>query len=154
MIKVESGYRRRRKSSSFFSRRRQLRARALESLISPVTNAAEVIERNTPRGNSFIEGVREYTYRIIVATRTHPRLTLGASPRAGIQLLAAAQAAAAIAGRDFATPDDVKDVADLVIPHRLIVAPDAEIEGISAKDILRDILAQIPVPRGDAPLSS
>ena len=50
-------------------------------------------------------------------------------------------------GRDFATPDDVKDVAPLVVPHRLIVAPDAEIEGITALDVVRDILATIPVPR-------
>jgi MoxR-like ATPase len=78
-------------------------------------------------------------------------LTLGASPRAGIALLVAAQAAAAIAGRDFATPDDVKDVAEFVIPHRLIVAPDAEIEGISAQNVLREVLAAVPVPRGDVP---
>jgi MoxR-like ATPase len=64
-------------------------------------------------------------------------------------LLTASQAAAAIAGRDFAMPDDLKDVADFVIPHRLIVAPDAEIEGISAHDVLREILATIPVPRDD-----
>jgi MoxR-like ATPase len=62
-------------------------------------------------------------------------------------LLIAAQAAAAIAGRDFATPDDVKEVADFVIPHRLIVAPDAEIEGVTAAAVLHDILATIPVPR-------
>jgi MoxR-like ATPase len=73
---------------------------------------------------------------------------LGASPRAGIALLTATQAAAAIEGRDFATPDDVKDVADFVISHRLIVAPDAEIEGVSARDVLRDVLAGVPVPRG------
>jgi len=157
MIKVESGYPKEAQELELFSRAAAgFDARALEgSHISPVTNAAEVIEaQHAVRQIHLSEGVREYTYRIIVATRTHPRLTLGASPRAGIQLLAAAQAAAAIAGRDFATPDDVKDVADLVIPHRLIVAPDAEIEGISAKDILRDVLAQIPVPRGDPPSSS
>jgi MoxR-like ATPase len=91
--------------------------------------------------------VREYAYRIVAATRSNPRLTLGASPRAGVHLLIAAQAAAAIAGHDFATPDDVKDVADFVISHRLIVAPDAEIEGVSARDVLRDILAGVPVPR-------
>ena len=126
-------------------------ARELEaSHVLPVTNAAEVIDaQHAVRRVHLSEGVREYTYRIVAATRTHPRLTLGASPRAGIALLTAAQAAAAIAGRDFATPDDVKDTADLVLPHRLIVAPEAEIEGISARDALRDVLAAIPVPRGD-----
>ncbi len=126
-------------------------ARELEaSHVLPVTNAAEVIDaQHAVRRVHLSEGVREYTYRIVAATRSHPRLTLGASPRAGIALLTAAQAAAAIAGRDFATPDDVKDTADLVLPHRLIVAPEAEIEGISARDALRDVLAAIPVPRGD-----
>jgi len=124
-------------------------ARALESSdIAPVTNAAEMIDaQQAVRRVRLSDAVRDYTYRIVAATRANPRLTLGASPRAGIGLLAASQAAAAIAGRDFVTPDDVKGVADLVIPHRLIVAPDAEIEGISARDVVREILALLPVPR-------
>jgi MoxR-like ATPase len=124
-------------------------ARALEtSHIPPVTDAAEVLEAQAAvRRVHLSDAVRDYAYRIVVATRTHPRLTLGASPRAGIALLTAAQAEAAIEGRDFATPDDVKDVAEFVIPHRLIVAPDAEIEGVAAGDVLREILAAVPVPR-------
>jgi MoxR-like ATPase len=125
-------------------------ARALESSqIAPVSDAGELLAaQRAVRRVHLSEGVREYTYGIVAATRSHPRLTLGASPRAGIQLLIAAQAAAAIQGRDFATPDDVKDVAELVLPHRLIVAPDAEIEGISASDVLHEVLAAVPVPRG------
>jgi MoxR-like ATPase len=116
--------------------------------ISAVTNAEEIGDaQKAIRQTHLSAGVREYTYRVVAATRKHPRLTLGASPRAGIALLVAAQAAAAIDGRDFATPDDVKDVAVFVVPHRLIVAPDAEIEGISQTDVLREILASVPVPR-------
>jgi MoxR-like ATPase len=155
MIKVESTYPQETQELELLARTAAgFDARALEgSDIVPVTNAAEVLEaERAVRQVHLSDGVRDYTYRIVAATRTHPRLTLGASPRAGIQLLTASQAAAAIAGRDFATPDDVKDVADFVIPHRLIVAPDAEIEGISGNDILRELLATIPVPRG--PLSS
>jgi MoxR-like ATPase len=124
-------------------------ARALEaSNVLPVTNAGDVLEaQNAVRKVHLSDGVREYTYRIVATTRSNPRLTLGASPRAGVHLLVAAQAAAAIAGRDFATPDDVKDVAGFVIPHRLIVAPDAEIEGISASAVLQEVLATVPVPR-------
>jgi MoxR-like ATPase len=125
-------------------------ARELEaSSVAPVTNAAEVLEaQRAVRRVHLSEGVRDYTYRIVAATRSSARVTLGASPRAGIALLTAAQAAAAVAGRDFATPDDVKDVADFVIPHRLIVSPDAEIEGVTAHDVLRDVFAAVPVPRG------
>ena len=152
-IKVESSYPQEAQELELLARTAAgFDARDLEaSHVAPVTNAAEVLDaQRAVRDVHLSGGVREYTYRIVAATRSHPRLTLGASPRAGVQLLTASQAAAAIAGRDFATPDDVKDVADLVIPHRLIVAPDAEIEGISARDVLREVLATLPVPRGDA----
>ena len=124
-------------------------ARALEaSGVTPVTNAAEVLEaQQTIRKAHLSDGVRDYVYRIVAETRKQRRLTLGASPRASIALLVASQAAAAISGRDFVAPDDVKDVAPFVIPHRLIVAPEAEIEGISAGAVLREILASVPVPR-------
>ncbi len=148
-IKVESGYPAEAQELELLARTAAgFDARALEtSNLAPVTNAAEVLDaQRAVRRVHLSDGVRDYTYRVVAATRKHPRLTLGASPRAGVALLTAAQTAAAIAGRDFATPDDIKDVADFVIPHRLIVAPDAEIEGISAHDILRDLLATLPVP--------
>jgi len=151
-IKVESSYPQEAQELELLSRTASgFDARTLDaSNLTPVTNAAEVLEaQEAVRQVHLSDGVRAYTYRIVAATRSHPRLTLGASPRAGVHLLVASQAVAAIAGRDFATPDDVKDVADFVIPHRLIVAPDAEIEGISAHDVLREILATIPVPRGE-----
>jgi MoxR-like ATPase len=150
MIKAESAYPQEAQELELLARTAAgFDARALEaSDVAPVTTAGGVLEaQRIVRQVHLAEGVRDYTYRIVAATRAHPRLTLAASPRAGIQLLIAAQAAAAIAGRDFATPDDVKEVADFVIPHRLIVAPDAEIEGVTAPAILRDILATIPVPR-------
>ncbi|MFY9631780.1 MAG: MoxR family ATPase [Candidatus Cybelea sp.] len=149
-VKVESSYPQEAQELELLARAAAgFDARALESSdIAPVTNAAEVIDaQQSVRRVHLSDAVRDYTYRIVAATRANPRLTLGASPRAGIGLLASSQAAAAIAGREFVTPDDVKDVAPLVIPHRLIVAPDAEIEGISARDVVRDILAALPVPR-------
>jgi len=113
-----------------------------------VTTADEVVAAQAAiRAIHLSDDVRDYVYRIVAATRKHPRLTLGASPRAGIALLLAAQAAAAIEGRDFASPDDVKGVAQLVLPHRLIVAPEAEIEGARAADLVREILGSVPVPR-------
>ena len=148
-IKVESSYPAETQELDLLARTAAgFDARSLDaSELAPVTSAAEVLEaQRAVRRVHLSDGVRDYTYRIVAATRKHPRVTLGASPRAGVALLTAAQAAAAVAGRDFATPDDVKDVADFVIPHRLIVAPDAEIEGISAHDVLRDVLATIPVP--------
>lgn len=150
MVKVESAYPLEAQELELLARSAEgFDARELEaSNVAPVTNAAEVIEaQKAVRRVHLSDGVRDYTYRIVAATRNNPRLTLGASPRAGIALLTASQAAAATAGRDFVTPDDVKDVAEFVIPHRLIVAPDAEIEGISGRAVLREILTALPVPR-------
>jgi MoxR-like ATPase len=151
MIKVESSYPKEAQELELLARSAAgFDARELESSnVVPVTSGAEILEaQRAVRQVHLSDAVREYAYRIVAATRSHPRLTLGASPRAGVQLQLASQAAAAIAGRDFVTPDDIKDVADLVIPHRLIVAPDAEIEGVTARDILREVLSSIPVPRG------
>lgn len=150
MIKVESEYPKEAQELDLLARvAGGFDARALEaSGITPVTNAAEVIAAQQEiRAVHLSEGVRQYVYRIVAATRAHPRLTLGASPRAGIALLLAAQAAASIDGRTFATPDDVKDVAPFVIPHRLIVAPESEIEGTRASNLVHEILASVPVPR-------
>jgi MoxR-like ATPase len=150
MVKIESGYPREDRELELLERvAGGFDARDLEaSGIVPVTGGAEVVEaQNAIRGVHLSAGVREYAYRIVAETREHPKLTLGGSPRAGIALLLAAQAAAAIQGRAFATPDDVKDVVTFVLPHRLIVAPEAEIEGVTAADAVREILAAVPVPR-------
>jgi MoxR-like ATPase len=69
-----------------------------------------------------------------------------ASPRGALALLVAAQAAAAIAGRTFVTPDDVKDVAPLVLAHRILVRPEAELEGVNADAVVARILASVPAP--------
>ncbi len=124
-------------------------ARHLElSGISPVTTPAELLAaRAAVRRVTVSPEVRTYVYRIVEATRTNARLSLGASPRAGVSVVLAAQAASTIDGRDFTTPDDVKDVAPFVLAHRLIVRPEAEIEGARAKEIVAEILASVPVPR-------
>jgi MoxR-like ATPase len=100
------------------------------------------------------ESLQGYVYAIVARTRTSNDLTLGASPRAALALLAAAQAAAAIEGREFVTPDDVKSVASLVLPHRLIVRPEAEIEGVSAERVVSRILDTVDVPADVAPKAS
>jgi MoxR-like ATPase len=92
--------------------------------------------------------LQEYIYTIVSRTRASNDLALGASPRAAIALLVAAQAAAAIESREFATPDDVKSVAPLVLAHRLVVRPEAEVEGLSAETVLERILASVDVPKG------
>jgi MoxR-like ATPase len=124
-------------------------SRALELAgISAVATAQEIVDAQVAvRRVHVAPEVRAYAQAVATATRTHPKLTLGASPRATVTLLVAAQAAAAIDGRDYATPDDVKDVAEVVLAHRLIVQPEAEIEGATAASVLGEVLASVPVPR-------
>jgi MoxR-like ATPase len=90
--------------------------------------------------------VREYIASITRATRQDSALVLGASPRASVALQRAARAAAVIAGRDFATPDDVKARTLAVLRHRVILAPELEVEGRSTDDILTAILSRVVAP--------
>jgi MoxR-like ATPase len=91
--------------------------------------------------------VREYIAAIVRATREDPSLTLGGSPRASVALFRAARAVALLAGRDFATPDDVKSSAPAVLRHRVLVAPELEVEGRTSDDVLDVLLARVPAPQ-------
>jgi MoxR-like ATPase len=89
----------------------------------------------------------EYLVDIIRATRQHESVLVGAGPRATQALMMAARASAALSGRDFVTPDDVKAMAPPVVEHRLILRPEFEIEGLSVTEVIQQILQQIAVPR-------
>lgn len=89
----------------------------------------------------------EYIAKIIVATRSNQFLYLGASPRASLALLSASKAFAAIRGRDFVTPEDIKDACPAVLRHRVVVSPEREMEGLTADEIIRQILENIEIPR-------
>ncbi len=89
----------------------------------------------------------EYVLKLVRATRDERRLELGASPRAGQALLAAAKARAALLQRDFVTPDEVKAVTPSVLNHRLKLRAEAEVEGVSTDDVIAQLLEQVQVPR-------
>lgn len=88
-----------------------------------------------------------YAVDIILATRQHENILVGAGPRATQALLLASRANAAICGRDFVTPDDIKAMAGPVLVHRLILRPEFEIEGLTVLESINSILEQVPVPR-------
>ena len=92
--------------------------------------------------------LRGYVVDLAARSRAHPDLALGLSPRAALGLQRAARALAAAAGRDYVVPDDIKTVAEAVLEHRLVPTPDAQLQGASPGDILRDVLSGVPVPRG------
>ena len=89
----------------------------------------------------------EFIAKIVINTRENAFLYLGASPRASIAILNAAKAFAAIRGRDFVTPEDIKEAAIPVLQHRVIVAPEKEMEGISSAQIIKQILDTVEIPR-------
>ena len=89
----------------------------------------------------------EYIAKITVSTREHQFLYLGASPRASLALLTASKSFAVLRGRDFVTPEDIKDCSYAVLRHRIVVSPEREMEGLSADEIIRQIVDSIEIPR-------
>ncbi len=89
----------------------------------------------------------DYIVDVVRRTRTHESVLLGAGPRATQALLLGSRAFAAIDGRDFVTPDDVRAMAIPVLEHRLILRPESEIEGVKASEVIDRILHEVAVPR-------
>ena len=90
--------------------------------------------------------VKQYIINLITASRRHPDVYLGSSPRGSLALFRASQARAAMAGRDYVIPDDVKALAEVTLAHRIIVGPAARIKNITSRSIVQDILQTTPVP--------
>jgi MoxR-like ATPase len=92
-------------------------------------------------------GIFRYVSELVRRSRDWPALSLGASPRAGLNLLLASKAVAAMEGRDYLVPDDVKQIAPAVLRHRVMLKPEADLEGVSAEQVVRDLLAAVEVPK-------
>jgi MoxR-like ATPase len=114
----------------------------------PVLGAAELAGvREATNAVRVAPEVRGYAAAIVRATRDDPALTLGGSPRATVALFKAARAAAVLAGREFATPDDVKAFAPAALRHRVVLAPELEVEGRTTDDVLDALLSRVPAPQ-------
>jgi MoxR-like ATPase len=93
--------------------------------------------------------VKRYIVEIVRETREHPEVYLGSSPRGSLSLFRSGQALAALSGRDFVLPDDIKSLAPNILPHRVMVSPAARLTDLSAKKIIREILDSVAIPGGD-----
>jgi len=128
------------------------RFRATDPLpdLEAVTNPEEILQLQAERREIRVEkSVRDYIVRVARATRKHPEIELGASPRASLALYWASQAWAGIQGRDFVLPDDVKFMAPHVLTHRLIISPQAQLRGRLPQELVADIVDAVPVPVED-----
>ncbi len=118
------------------------------SALSPVTTPEEIVLMQAHANRVRVdEAVVGYIVDLARRTREDRAIELGASPRASIAMMKAAQVVAASEGRDFVTPDDVKPIAKAVLRHRVMLHPDAELQGLSADERIDDILRAAPVPR-------
>ena len=118
----------------------------IDSLGAVVTKDQIVECQKAVRGVAVDQKVQKYILQIVHLTRHHKHLQLGGSPRASIALFKTAQAMAAIRGRTFATPDDVKMVAAAVLNHRMILKPESRLRKITSEQVVTQVVSEIPVP--------
>ena len=113
-----------------------------------VTSPAEVLEVQARCASVLVDDrILNYIAALVRKTREWPTFSLGASPRAGVAILKGARAVAALEGRDFAVPDDVQEVATWALRHRVILTPEAEVEGQGPDDLLAELIRSVEVPR-------
>jgi len=115
--------------------------------LQPVTSPEEIAAAQARTAEIFCDrSIKEYCVRVVQRTREHPDVALGASPRASLGLMHAGQARAAMNGRDYVIPDDIKDVARHVLNHRVMLRPNAELRGLAPRDVVDQVLGTEAVP--------
>ena len=125
-------------------------AHPIDSL-EAVTNSDEIVELQQATRQVFVDDLlKEYIVAIIGSTRENPDITLGSSPRGSLALYRGSQALALIRGRDFALPDDIKELALPMISHRIIVSAAARMRGVHSRDVVAELVEQVPVPGAQA----
>jgi MoxR-like ATPase len=117
--------------------------------LEQVIGAEELLAAQTAVRQVYADvAIKAYLVEIVTQTRKHPDVYLGASPRGSLALHHTAQARAALHGRDYIIPDDIKSLAEAALAHRIIIGPAARIKDVSARSVIQDILSTVPVPGG------
>ncbi len=118
----------------------------LEAL-QPVATAEELLDLQAEARRIRVErSVREYLVRVVRATREHSSVDLGVSPRGTLALYKTAQALAAIRGRDYVIPDDIKELAPYVLTHRILISPQTRLRGRTPEEVVMEVIDEVPVP--------
>jgi MoxR-like ATPase len=121
--------------------------RVTPDVASPIDSELIAESRREADGVHVSDAVYDYVSALATATRSHPHISLGLSTRGALAVMRCARVEAVLRGAEFVTPDDIKTVSKSVITHRLILSPDASLEGVVGGDVVDAILAQVPVPR-------
>src|SRR5204862_1674380 len=120
----------------------------VNDIVKPVLNAEQINNLRLQIKNILIEEkLLQFIAKLIHQTRHHKSIYLGASPRASLSIMNASKAIAAMQGRDFVTPEDIREVVVPVLRHRIILAPDKEMEGVTEDEVIRQIIQSMDVPR-------
>jgi MoxR-like ATPase len=129
---------------------RRLERRADEVELRPVVDRATVLAlQHAMEGVHVAQSIGRYIVDVVAATRTSSSAAVGSSPRGSLALLKLSRCRAALAGRDFVTPDDVKAVAVPALAHRLMLRPELWVQRLSGEDVVRDVLQTVPTPRAE-----
>lgn len=145
LIRIRLGY------PSFDEERKILRRMRHQPLthLQPVVSAETILELHQQVQDIYVEpSVEAYIIDLVRATREHRDVYLGASPRGSVALYRTSQALAMLSGREYVTPDDVQEMAPLALSHRLIVRPEAQMQGIDGDQIMNAIIRKTEVPAG------
>ena len=145
MFKMSVGYPDRADEDEILSRRISRGKDAVD--VDVITDPQRVIAMQQACEDVYVDpALRMYMVEIVARTREDPRVLVGSSPRGSQALLKTSRAAAALRGRDFVTPDDIKGIAELALAHRLILKPEHQIKGLESGEIIQGILREVPVP--------
>jgi MoxR-like ATPase len=148
LFKINVGYPTQEQEFRIVSNHHQVRLDTRIGEVEPVLTAARIEDlRKVVRGLHVEEKLIHFITSIVIATRNHKAIYLGASPRASLGILNGAKAIAAMRGRDFVTPDDIVYTAPAVLRHRLVLTPEKEMEGAFPDDVISEIIQSIEVPR-------
>jgi MoxR-like ATPase len=145
MFKMSVGYPDRADEDEILARRIARGKDAVE--VEVITSPEKVIAMQQACESVYVDpALRMYMVEVVSRTREDPRVLVGASPRGSQALLKTSRAAAALRGRDFVTPDDVKAISELALAHRIILKPEHQIKGLEAGEVIQTILREVPVP--------
>ena len=153
LLRLAVGYPTAAEEQEILAQRRERRTDA--ALVPRVLSRAEILAMQAALEEVFVSGaIEHYIVELVQATRADSRVALGASPRGALALLKLARAEAALARRDFVTPDDVKGMAIPALAHRLILKPELWVQKVSAEQVVTDLLARVPAPVQTTPNAS